>query len=110
MRLVLGGRDAARPGGEGKKDKFFGYRRYKSGAKYQKALAKLFKKGIIEKIQKGLSASVYTELSDVEDEANGFLTYDRRVLKVDKEFMQRINKSVYNVAAACQMSNCLPEE
>jgi hypothetical protein len=31
----------------------------------------------------GLSATVYTQLSDVEDEVNGLLTYDREVLKID---------------------------
>ena len=40
---------------------------------------------------KGLSALVYTEVSDVEDELNGFLTYDREVNKVDVEFMRDIN-------------------
>jgi Alpha-L-arabinofuranosidase B (ABFB) domain/Glycosyl hydrolases family 2, sugar binding domain/Glycosyl hydrolases family 2/Glycosyl hydrolases family 2, TIM barrel domain len=32
---------------------------------------------------KGLSAAVYTEITDVEDEPNGFLTYDRQVKKMD---------------------------
>lgn len=32
---------------------------------------------------RGLSAAVYTEISDVEDELNGFLTYDRQVRKMD---------------------------
>ena len=34
-------------------------------------------------IRKGLCASVYTQISDVEDEINGLLTYDRKVEKVD---------------------------
>ncbi len=33
----------------------------------------------------GLSATVYTQLSDVEDEVNGLLTYDREVLKLDPD-------------------------
>lgn len=33
----------------------------------------------------GLSAAIYTEITDVETELNGFWTYDRRVLKVDPE-------------------------
>lgn len=32
---------------------------------------------------KGLSAAVYTQITDVETECNGLLTYDRRVFKVD---------------------------
>ncbi|WP_370950390.1 glycoside hydrolase family 2 protein [Amycolatopsis sp. cg5] len=31
----------------------------------------------------GLSGAIYTQLTDVENEVNGFYTYDRRVLKVD---------------------------
>ncbi len=38
----------------------------------------------------GLSACVLTQLSDVEDETNGLLTYDRRCQKVDAETMIRI--------------------
>ena len=32
--------------------------------------------------EKGLAACVYTQLSDVEDEVNGLVTYDRRVVKL----------------------------
>jgi hypothetical protein len=36
-------------------------------------------------IEQGLSAAVYTQTVDVEMEVNGFLTYDREVIKVDVE-------------------------
>ena len=48
--------------------------------------------GDIEK--RGLSALVYTEVSDVEDETNGFLTFDREVLKVDPDLMREINGKI----------------
>ena len=38
----------------------------------------------------GLCATVYTQLSDVEDETNGLLTYDRKVCKVDASRMRRM--------------------
>ncbi len=38
----------------------------------------------------GLSAAVYTQLSDVEDETNGLMTYDRRVIKADEALMRSI--------------------
>ena len=38
----------------------------------------------------GLSATVYTQVSDVEDEVNGLVTYDRKVVKADAERMLRI--------------------
>ena len=36
----------------------------------------------------GLAATVYTQLSDVEDELNGLLTYDREVLKIDEDVVR----------------------
>ena len=46
---------------------------------------------LIPNINKGLSASVYTQLSDVEGEINGLLTYDRKVLKFDKNLIKKAN-------------------
>ena len=43
----------------------------------------------------GLSATVYTQLSDVEEETNGLLTYDRAVQKLPAERMRTINASLY---------------
>ena len=40
----------------------------------------------------GLSAAVYTQLSDVEEEVNGLLTYDRKVCKVDPAVVREINR------------------
>ena len=37
----------------------------------------------------GLSAAVYTQLTDVENELNGLITYDRRVLKLAPEAVER---------------------
>lgn len=38
---------------------------------------------IVQAIRRGVVATVYTQLADVEDEVNGLITYDRRVVKVD---------------------------
>jgi hypothetical protein len=45
-------------------------------------------------IGKGLSASVYTETSDVEGELNGFLTYDRQVMKMDQARVKAANQAL----------------
>ncbi len=75
--------------------KFFGYRKYYDSEKYARALERLFKNKVIPSIKKrGLSATVYTEVSDVEDECNGLMTYDRRVIKIDIDRMRRINNEV----------------
>ncbi len=42
----------------------------------------------------GLCGSVYTQVSDVEDEINGFYTYDRKVCKVDKQEMRKLAKLI----------------
>ena len=66
----------------GKKE--FGYRIYRTKAEYVRALKKLYEKEVTPLIEsQGLSAAVYTEVSDVEDELNGILTFDRKVCKVD---------------------------
>ena len=75
-------------------DKMFGYRIYKSKEKLTKAYKKLFEKVIIPQIKTGLCATVYTEVSDVEDELNGLMTYDREILKIDKEVLKGINGNV----------------
>lgn len=70
--------------------KTFGYKNFKSGQELTKAYEKLYKK-IIAQLRKGLCAVIYTQVSDVEDEINGLITYDRQVLKVEQETLKRIN-------------------
>jgi hypothetical protein len=43
----------------------------------------------------GLSASVYTQITDVETEVNGLLTYDRAILKADAETVTKSNRGVF---------------
>ena len=47
---------------------------------------------MIPNIEKGLSASVYTQLSDVEEETNGILTYDREIVKLEEETVRELNE------------------
>ncbi len=50
---------------------------------FEKELLALYRREILPAIEEGLAAAVLTQLSDVEDETNGLLTYDRQVQKVD---------------------------
>mgnify|MGYP006945400380 CR=1 FL=1 len=50
-------------------------------------LEKVYREHVIPAVKMGLCASVYTQISDVEDEINGLLTYDRRVEKLQPEVM-----------------------
>jgi hypothetical protein len=73
-------------------EKFFGYRKYSDKEKLTEAVAHLYLDRLLPLIsKKGLSALVYTEVSDVEDETNGLLTYDREVIKIPVELMREIN-------------------
>lgn len=71
--------------------KFFGYKKFYERDAFEQAYVKLYENKIIPLIEKGLSATVYTELSDVEDECNGIVTYDRKVVKLDKRKIRKIN-------------------
>ena len=55
------------------------------------AYKKLHEKQVIPLVKKGLCATVYTQVSDVEFEINGMFTYDREVLKIDAEVVKGIN-------------------
>ena len=72
-------------------DKEFGYRSYQDNGSWMDALEKLYATEIIPHVAaQGLSATVYTQVSDVEDEVNGLVTYDRKVIKADAARMLRI--------------------
>ncbi|MCD7738250.1 MAG: glycoside hydrolase family 2 [Lachnospiraceae bacterium] len=62
-------------------DRIYGYRKYDTREEYQKAIRKL-KTEIDTLWLQGLSAAVYTQVSDVEEEVNGIMTYDRKVCKL----------------------------
>ena len=49
-------------------------------------------------IQKGLSAAVYTQTTDVEVETNGLMTYDRKVIKMPADKLKQLHLSLYKVS------------
>ena len=51
---------------------------------------------LLELIQKGFSAAVYTQTTDVEGEINGLLTYDRKVIKMNEAKIREINQKICN--------------
>jgi len=70
----------------------YGYGKYTDQAAFSRALEKLYREQVIPAYHKGLCAAVYTQVSDVEDETNGLMSYDRRVTKPDVEAMLEIAK------------------
>ena len=76
-------------------DKKFGYKSFKDSLKLENAYENLFKNEVIPLIKDQLlCATVYTQVSDVEDEVNGLYTYDR-ILKFTPEKIKEINEAVY---------------
>ncbi len=76
-------------------EKAFGYKNFKTKEELENALKKLYGE-VLEGIRKlGLGMSVYTELTDVEEELNGLLTYDRKVEKVDRGLLKELNSVLY---------------
>ncbi|MGN1232066.1 MAG: glycoside hydrolase family 2 protein [Candidatus Cryptobacteroides sp.] len=75
------------------KDKNWGYVQYKSGKEVEDEYER-FAKQLAESVDAGCSAAVYTQTTDVEGEVNGFMTYDRKVMKVNEERIRKINESV----------------
>ncbi len=72
-------------------DKTYGYRTIKSAEEYENAVCALYRDEVIPMIEShGLCAAVFTQISDVEDEVNGLMTYDRQVVKVSRDKMQML--------------------
>ena len=69
-------------------NKNFGYKNFETPAQLEIAIEELYQKQIGPAKMEGLAAAVYTQLSDVEDELNGLLTYDRKVVKIAPELMK----------------------
>lgn len=65
--------------------KEYGYGKCTSREEFVQALRKVYLEEVAPLIEKGLCAAVYTQISDVEDEVNGLVTYDRQVEKVKPE-------------------------
>ena len=58
------------------------------------AVESLYNDQILPHVRKGLCAAIYTQVSDVEDETNGLLTYDRKVEKLSAAPMRLIAKNL----------------
>ncbi|HQQ32189.1 MAG TPA: glycoside hydrolase family 2 [Rectinema sp.] len=72
-------------------DKLFGYRMYANTQSLTTAFDALYRSEVLPSVQLGLSASIYTQVSDVEDEINGLFTYDRASIKLDSKIVSQIN-------------------
>ena len=70
------------------------YKVFNDYTKWIKQYQKCIQRDVIDNIPKGLSACIYTQLSDVEEELNGFVTFDREVTKVNIDDIKEINDKI----------------
>jgi len=71
-------------------DKNYGYKTYHTTKSFENGLISLYRNEILPAFKNGLCATVLTQLSDVEDETNGLVTYDRQIVKVRELSMQAL--------------------
>lgn len=78
-----------RPGG-----KVTGYHKLRDRSELMGAIQTLYEDQLLPLKDRGLRACIYTQLSDVETELNGLLTWDRKELKVDAGRMRALNEAL----------------
>ena len=77
-----------------------GYFRSASLDTLKEDFKKLYEKQIFPAWEKGLAAAIYTQVSDVEGEVNGILTYDREVEKIPREDIKKLFGRINETNAA----------
>jgi len=73
----------------------WGYQTYHSGEELLKNYRYKFDQIVEMKKNKGLSAAVYTQTTDVEGEVNGLMTYDRKVIKMPAGTLRKMHSVLY---------------
>ena len=76
-----------------KSDNNWGYVKFKNSKETTDEYIK-YARQLIDYVKAGFSAAVYTQTTDVEGEVNGFMTYDRKVDKMNVKLVNKVNKEV----------------
>lgn len=76
-------------------EKEFGYQSYKSKEELTANYKRLWEEEIYPNLSRGLCSSIYTQTSDIEEEINGIMTYDRDEVKFIEEEVIALNKRLY---------------
>ena len=74
--------------------KVYGYRIYRRKSDLSRGYREWIEREVVPNIARGLSATVYTQLSDVEEETNGILTYDRQIMKLKPKTVRELNRKM----------------
>ena len=76
--------------------KTYGYKKFEDQAVFEESLSTLYEE-VFLLAKEGLSGAIYTQLSDVEDETNGLLTFDRRVLKIHPQIIKALMDRIFHI-------------
>ncbi len=74
-------------------DRNWGYVQFKSSEEVTAEYLK-YADQLLELVQRGFSAAVYTQTTDCEGEVNGLLTYDRKVVKMNEAQVRAKNQQL----------------
>lgn len=72
-------------------EKEFGYKHYRTKEELTQSYGQLWEEQIYPNLGNGLSAAIYTQTSDIEEEINGLMTYDREVSKFEEEILRDLH-------------------
>ena len=72
----------------------FGYKFFESKKELTEGYIDLIEKQLQPLIPKGLAAAIYTQITDVETEVNGYLTYDRKIEKIDRSTLREVHRKI----------------
>ena len=78
-------------------EKEFGYQSFTSKEELTANYKRLWEEEIYPNLAHGLSSSVYTQTSDIEEEINGIFTYDRDEVKFVEEELRNLNRKLYHM-------------
>jgi len=88
-------------------DTEFGYKKFDSKIELTNAYVELLETQLKPWIERGLSGAVYTQTTDVEIEVNGYLTYDREVMKMNQDSLKKIHRELLEVPDAGENNHVL---
>ena len=78
-------------------EKEFGYKHYKTKEELTANYKRLWEEEIYPNLEKGLSSAIYTQTSDIEEEINGLMTYDREENKFVEEELKILHRKLYEM-------------
>jgi hypothetical protein len=72
----------------------YGYKLFETRESFEEAFLALYDGEVRRAILAGASGFIYTQVSDIEDETNGVITYDRQVKKLNPERTRPLMKEL----------------